>query len=190
MSFPERQTSRLRWGRISLTSVSYFVTICTKNREPAFADCSMAAKVVDVVRRIHDERDAEILAATVMPDHVHFLFTLGTRLSLGQVIAKFKALSRDHGRAPWRWQDDGFEHRLRSQESVEDYAFYIFMNPYRAKLIPVTERWPAWFCPEPKRFLFLEHFRTNEPVPVEWLGKVEEITSRITIRSPITGLRT
>jgi putative transposase len=183
MPLPERKTPRLRWGRVSVPDATYFVTACTKNRETVFANRDVATKALSVLDELPVGHDADILAATIMPDHVHLLFTLGARLSFGQVIAKFKTLARERGRVAWHWQDESFEHRLRATDSPEDYAFYIFMNPYRANLIPLTVRWPAWFCPDPKRFLFLSYLTENEPVPREWLGKSEEIAARITVHS-------
>lgn len=99
--------------------------------------------------------DTETLAATVMPDHFHWLFTLGERLTLGRVLAKFKMQSS----RLWQdetggWQRDFFEHRLRESESSEAYGFYVFMNPYRAKLIGAGQAWSGWYCPWPERFRF------------------------------------
>lgn len=114
-----------------------------------------------------------------MPDHVHLLFTLGERLTVGQVMAKFKNLARDSGRVAWRWLDDGFEHRLRAEESAEDYAFYIFMNPYRARLILTSETWPGWQCPDHLQFRFTQHLGSDRHPPLEWLCAVEETVKRI-----------
>ncbi len=182
MPLPDRKTARLRFGRVSIPGARYFLTICTRLREPVFAAPVTAARVTDTLRTLHVAGDLDLLAATVMPDHAHLLFALGSTLTLGQTMAKFKNLARDLGRAPWRWQDDGFEHRLRPNESAEDYAFYIFMNPYRARLIAISEFWPCWLCPEPKRFQFTEKLKPDRTPPPEWLGTVEEVAQRIVTR--------
>ncbi len=110
------------------------------------------------------------------------LFALGDRLRVGQAIGKFKALARRNAEAGWQWQNESFERQLRLDDSLEDYGFYIFMNPYRAGLCQLTERWPWWICPEPKRFSFLEHREGRLPVPEEWIGRSKEIGSRIVVR--------
>jgi len=125
--------------------------------------------------------DAEILAATVMPDHVHLLLTLGQRLSIGQTIGKFKALAREQGRAAWKWQDDGFEHRVRDIESIEDYAFYIFMNPYRANLVGPNSRWHSWLCPNPFLFQFTGKLPPDGVLPIEWFHIVDSVAQRIRV---------
>lgn len=118
-----------------------------------------------------------------MPDHVHLLLTLGSRLGVGQVIGKIKSQSRHQGKAAWRWQEDGFEHQLRTIESIEDYGFYIFMNPYRTGLCTMNADWRWWICPQPTRFHFLAGLGAEQNVPPEWLGLCEQITIRITTRA-------
>jgi len=129
---PERKTVNLRHARVSQAGARYFLTICTRNRVPVLTAPVNATRISDAFANLPSAGDFDLHAATIMPDHVHLLFTLGTRLTLGQTMAKFKNFARDLGRVPWRWLDDGFEHRLRPIELIEDYGFYFFMNPYRA----------------------------------------------------------
>lgn len=128
---------------------------------------------------MHIAGDIELLAATVMPDHVHLLFTLGSRLRVGQVMGKFKSLARDMGKVPWQWEQDGFEHQVRAFESIQDYAFYILMNPYRAGLCPLTAIWPWWLCPNPGVFRFMTALEQGNAVPSTWLGLSDQIAVRL-----------
>jgi REP element-mobilizing transposase RayT len=129
------------------------------------------------IREIHalwtdfDARgDTTTLAATVMPDHFHWLFMLGPRLSLGRVLAKFKThTGKLLNVAGAEWQRDFFEHRLRESESAEGYGFYIFMNPYRARLIAIGAPWPGWHCPRPDRFSFSSMLDSAGSPPPQWL---------------------
>lgn len=120
--WPARKTPRLRFGRITKSGATYFITFSTKNRAVVLTEADAGRIIADSFHVLHLSGDIELLAATTMPDHVHFLFKLGGRLNVGQVMGKLKALARDHGRAPWAWQNDGFEHQVRSSESIEDYA--------------------------------------------------------------------
>src|SRR6478736_6483848 len=137
-----RKTARLRFGRLSVPGAHYFVTFCTKDRIPALGEPGHAMALVETLRSMHAAQDIGLVAATIMPDHVHLLFTLGENLRVGQVIGKIKTLARRQPNEGWRWQNECFEHRLRPEDSVEDYGFYIFMNPYRAGLARLDERWP------------------------------------------------
>ncbi len=124
--------------------------------------------------------DWQLLAATVMPDHIHVLFTLGERLPLDRVMAKLKSCARAADEA-WRWQANVFEHRLRANEDAEDYAFYIFMNPYRAGLIDVNAPWPGWLCGAEWTWKFENRLSEEGAPPAEWLDRIGDVTERIQV---------
>ena len=172
---PSRKTARLRWARISIPGAGYLLTICTQHREPVLTDPHQAPRIESALFELRSAGDIDLHAATIMPDHVHLLFVLGSRLPLGRVMAKFKTLARENGSGGWRWQQDGFEHRQRPEETEEDYGFYIFMNPYRARLLSTAERWPWWVCPEPTRFMFTQHLNADGTPPIEWLDSIERV---------------
>lgn len=180
MPFAHRRTAWLRRGRVSTPGAVYFTTLCTHGRIPVLVLPENGMRVIQAFDRLEKDQDASILGATVMPDHVHLLFVLGDRLSVGQVHAKLKPLARDHGRAKWRWPEEAFEHRLRSSETVEDYGFYILMNPYRAGCCLLSQSWPWWHCPDPTTFRFLQGLNADGTLPPEWLGEVEKKATQIT----------
>jgi REP element-mobilizing transposase RayT len=175
----DRKTARLRWGRVSIPAARYFISVCTQHRAPVLTHRDHAARSMDALLALHAASDVELLAATIMPDHAHLLFALGARLTIGQVMAKFKTLARDGGHVTWHWQQDGFEHQLRTGESEEDYGFYVFMNPYRAQLLSTAQIWPWWVCPEPSQFLFLQQLNADGTPPPEWLDKIEDVANRV-----------
>jgi len=142
MPLPIRHTASLRRGRISIPSTRYFLTLCTRNRESVLTDPLNAERIIATWLELEASGDLKLLAVTLMPDHLHALFVLDDRLPLSRVMSKYKTLSKDQSRTSWRWQQNGFEHRLRENEDPSDYAFHIFMTPYRAKLIKPSERWP------------------------------------------------
>jgi len=82
-----------------------------------------------------------------MADHVHLLVQLGQCLSLVDAMRLFKGrlspVLRAHG---LHWQDAFYEHRLRNAEGITPVVFYIYLNPYRAGLLPETGVWPGYFC--------------------------------------------
>jgi len=104
-----------------------------------------------------------------MPDHVHVIFTLGTKLSAGQCVGQWKSDARRAMVYRNDWLRDFYEHRLRADEPVEDYALYVFLNPCRAGLIGADETWPWWWAPEPAMFRFTELLGANCSPPQEWI---------------------
>ncbi|MCF3649268.1 transposase [Synoicihabitans lomoniglobus] len=175
---PQRQTARLLLGRVSAPGAVYFVTMCTSKRAQVL---TLAHNLSSVRSTLADtfSHDNSLHAACVMPDHVHLLFTLGKRLTVGQVMGKFKASVRRRSDKLWTWQRNGFEHRLRETESEADYAFYIFMNPYRAHLVPITTAWSGWLCEDPLRYRFLAGLKPDGTPPPEWLNYDKSIAAKI-----------
>ncbi len=109
-----------------------------------------------------------MFAATIMPNHVHLLLMLGTRLSVSQLVAKTKAaVTREH--ASVKWQLNFFEHRLRDIATTESFAFYIFMNPYVANLVHLDETWPGWIPSLQIRWLFEDKLRDGCFPQAAWL---------------------
>jgi REP element-mobilizing transposase RayT len=164
---PTRKTQKLRIGRVSEPGATYFISACTKNRVAVLTEPNSGKILTTAMHTMYEAGDFSLIAATVMPDHFHILLTLGDRLSVGQVAGKMKALAREQGKAAW-------------QESTEDYAFYIFMNPYRAGMCPLNSSWPWWHCPQPRQFQFLAALDQLKAMPSEWLGLSDNVASKIT----------
>lgn len=169
-----RATQLLYVGRVSAAGAIYFVTFVTERRIPWLAAPESCAAMLEALRAWHREGDGSVLAATVMPDHVHVLFTLGTRLDVGRCVSRWKAEGRRLAGYAGAWQRDFWEHRLRSPEQEEEYALYIYLNPYRAGVVAKTAAWPGWWAPEPKRFRFFGILGAGGEPPGEWISWPDE----------------
>jgi len=102
---------------------------------------------------LHDhEVKLQVHGIVVMPDHVHLIFTplkdnKGNPFGLAEIMSGIKgasahrinkALNR-HGHV---WQDESFDHVLRSEESVHSKVQYICENPIRKGLVSDVEDYP------------------------------------------------
>ncbi len=166
---PVRQTDRMHTGRISIIGERYFVTLVMERRQPWLAGSEAKSMLLEVLRRWPEEGQGEVLAATVMPDHVHVLFQLGIKLTLGQTIARWKGEARKSVGYTGAFQRDFWEHRLRESEAVEDYALSVFLNPYRAGLLRAEGIWPGWWASRPSMFQFTAILSGNGAPPNEWI---------------------
>jgi REP element-mobilizing transposase RayT len=92
-------------------------------------------------------------AAVVMPDHVDLLITPardanGNNFGLAEIMSALKGASshkinRALKRSGHVWQDESFDHVLRSDESLRQKSLYLCDNPVRAGLVERTDdyRW-------------------------------------------------
>jgi REP-associated tyrosine transposase len=100
----------------------------------------------------------DLFAAVVMPDHTHVLFRpllddSNCPYALADILGRMKGYAGYHinkksGRSGPVWQDESFDHVLRSDEKLDACIEYIRMNPVRAGLVPVPELYEwLWIAP-------------------------------------------
>jgi putative transposase len=130
----------------------YFLTICTHERRiNTLCTSQTGATVLDAVKHYSDAHRWFVHISLLMPDHLHSIVCLPPDESINKIVTDFKrATARTTG---VRWQSGFFEHRIRNDESLDEKAHYIAMNPERKGLIDVASKW-QWV------------FRTGEDVNV------------------------
>ena len=120
----------------------HFVTFVTKNRWilPGWAR--------DIVLGccLHDHGTKyDLHVAVIMPDHTHIIFTprIDERrqlvVSLAEIMKGIKgasahAINRRFDRQATIWQEESFDHVLRSSESLDQKIAYVLENPIRSRL--------------------------------------------------------
>ncbi|SCZ65255.1 REP-associated tyrosine transposase [Thiohalomonas denitrificans] len=135
--------SKLRMGRASIAGQPYHVITSTLGRTPIFGELTAARTLINVIKG-HDNRGyTQTLAFVVMPDHLHWLFSLGQRQGLSRTVGGLKAISakRLGGRI---WQDGFFDHAVRTEENLKKIARYIVANPLRAGLVEEIGDYAHW----------------------------------------------
>jgi REP element-mobilizing transposase RayT len=102
---------------------------------------------------LHDHGSKALVHATVvMPDHVHLLLSpmhdaKGSLFSLVEILQAIKGASAHTvNRVLLRngpvWQEESFDHVLRSNESFNEKLEYIRQNPVRRGLVTKPEDYP------------------------------------------------
>lgn len=139
----------LRKGRYSETGRPYFVTTVTANREPLFNDLFSARQAINEMCRLDRDGQMENLAWILMPDHLHWLFSLNENQTLESVMHLFKgrsaqAINRFLQRRGPVWQRTYYDHALRKEEDIREVARYIIANPLRAGLVTKIGDYPHW----------------------------------------------
>jgi type I restriction enzyme R subunit/putative DNA methylase len=109
--------------------------------EPAIADLvSRAILIGECERKFY-----ELCAWVVMPNHVHLLILLKTRVAILMRWLKGSTAHRANqllGRTGQRfWQDESYDHYLRRSSQMERTIRYIEENPVTAGLVSFAAGW-------------------------------------------------
>ncbi len=173
---PEKGQAALRRGRFSQPDATYFLTLCTEERRAGLTHAILAGRILDEAHAMTTDATWTLRAATIMPDHIHLLITLGERLPLDKSVnrlkAKTSALLKEHANAASSllWQRGFFDHKLRADDSVAAVLLYIHLNPYRAGVCERTTSWPWFYCRAEDWSWFKESLDADLPPP-EWLER-------------------
>jgi REP element-mobilizing transposase RayT len=143
-------------------SKPHFITFVT-DRRTILPDC-----VRDIVLAscLHDRGSRyELHAAVVMPDHVHLILTPLNDMTRMQVWALPETLDAIKGASAHKinrrigkrgpvWQDESFDHVLRSSESLDRKIDYVLENPVRSGLVSRARDYRWLWCS--RAFLLVE----------------------------------
>ncbi len=140
----------LRKGRWSGAHQAYLITTVTHRRERLFEEPVCARAVIHALRHATEQGFAHTHAFVVMPDHLHWLMSLGEEIGLSATVGRVKGTS-----ARWInsalnrtglavWQPGFHDHALRTEEDVRGIARYVVANPLRAGLVAQVGDYSWW----------------------------------------------
>ena len=161
---------RRRLPHLQKADAALFVTFCTggrmvipeRARDLVLAHCFREAGILAVAgegARPTPTARIRLHAVVVMPDHVHLLLTplrneQGWPFPLVDILQCLKSatahrINRLLGISGPVWEEESFDHVLRSDESLKEKCEYIRQNPVKAGLVknPESYRW-LWVEPE------------------------------------------
>ncbi len=87
-----------------------------------------------------------------MPNHVHMMMTLlpdaPVLFKVMQDLKKFTGLhcNRYLGREGQFWEEDSYDHIVRSEKEFYRILNYILRNPIKAKFVKEWQHWPFSFA--------------------------------------------
>jgi putative transposase len=137
---------------------TYFLTLCCENRNRIFLKTEYAREIIEKLRDYAVQKQFAIHAYCVMPDHLHALVEgqtdasdLPSFVKLFKQVTAFQYKSRTGQRL---WQKAYYDHILRQSDSLDGVAWYIWLNPVRARICAnykdyplsgsFTGVWTAW----------------------------------------------
>ena len=128
---------------------SFFVTINAKTRgTDVLLRNGTAKRLIESAAFYHQTGAWWLHLLLIMPDHLHALLAVARDRQLTKTVTAWKSYQTKSLQI--EWQAGFFDHRLRSDESLEEKANYIRMNPVRAGLVARHEHWPHVWEPAPR----------------------------------------
>ncbi|MEW5702346.1 MAG: transposase [Candidatus Zixiibacteriota bacterium] len=130
----------------SLPGSTYFVTFRVAADDLSLDEIQL---VLDHLKAGQEGRYT-LIAATVMPDHVHLLICPEEGASLGQTMrgikgASARKINRGRGTKGRVWQDESWDRIVRDQDELDEKLAYMLNNPVRKGLVADPRQYPGWF---------------------------------------------
>lgn len=138
---------------------TFFFTAVSYDRRPIWADAAHVALLREAVGHVQQNHPFNFDAAVVLPDHLHFLWTLPPgdadfstrwRLVKSRFTTHFlRAGGREKSTGPSRtgksergvWQRRFWEHTIRDERDFEKHVNYIHYNPVKHGLATCPHKW-------------------------------------------------
>lgn len=124
----------------------FSITICTHENAPLFKE--FGGLIFQSIEEGPLSRESDLMAACVMPDHVHLLLAPISE-NLIHLIGRWKSYT---SRLIWEkeykgkvWQRSFYDHALREEEDIIKVAEYIVCNPVRKGIVQDCTDYPySW----------------------------------------------
>lgn len=137
-----------RLDRVWIDGPIYFITTCTFKRRPILASSEVARILIHEWHNARYRHGWAVGRYVIMPNHVHFFCSAEMDAkALPRFIQAWKQWTskRIGGELKFArpiWQEEFFEHVLRSSESYSQKWEYVWENPVRAGLVATADEWP------------------------------------------------
>ncbi|MGF1538428.1 MAG: transposase [Elainellaceae cyanobacterium] len=146
------------YRRAATAGATYFFTVVTYQRQPAFDTPEAIALLRNAFRTVKANHPFRIEAIAVMPDHLHCIWTLppgDANFSMRWRLIKsmfsrscpdryrrHRNLSRLRKQEQAIWQRRFWEHQIRNEQDFRQHVDYIHYNPVRHGLVDSPRDWP------------------------------------------------
>ncbi len=152
-------THMSQYRRSYVPGGTFFLTLVTYYRTPLFSEPENIRHLRAAVAKTRTEKPFEITGAVILPDHIHFLWTLPcgdahysqrvsrlkvlfTRLVRGKTsLPQNVSASRRKHRESNVWQRRFWEHTIRDEADLASHLDYIHYNPVKHGLVSCPHLW-------------------------------------------------
>ena len=118
-----------------------FLTVNAEKRERWLANALVQKNLHEIWE--HTAKAWLVSDYVLMPDHLHlFCAPFDLKFTIERWIGFWKDRLAKRGLELGTFQDGGFHHRLRDDESYSEKWQYVRQNPVRHGLVSTPEEWP------------------------------------------------
>ena len=147
------------YRRVYIPGGTYFFTLVTYCRRPLFKHLGNVQLLRNAVAKAKAEKPFKIVAAVILPDHIHFIWQLPPDDSnYSQRISRLKVLftraykavnpstlelskSRYKHRESDIWQRRFWEHLIKDEADLQQHLDYIHYNPVKHRFVSCPHLW-------------------------------------------------
>jgi len=152
----------------------------------------------------HEQRQYELYAACVMPDHVHLLLEpqpkeTGTKeqsvfWSLSEILHGIKSstahrINKRRGKAGSIWEKESFDRLIRSGTDLQEKFFHICRNPWTSNVIGQSENYPWLWTQEMSSARAPKTAREARALPGENRSATETVALQLSGLEPLNITR-
>lgn len=137
-------------------------------RGPTWLKDASIAKIVEDSIHFRDNREYELYAYCIMPNHVHLVFRhLANKIKqkadeypVTKILASLKKYTSKHCNITLNrtgnpfWQDESYDHVIRGTEELRRIIFYTLNDPVKSSFVDDWRDWKHSYCKSDFRELF------------------------------------
>ena len=146
----------MEYRRTYIPGGTYFFTLVTYKRRPIFSDLEAIDLLRKSFRYTMDRMPFNIIASAILPDHMHFIWSLpqeSSDFSTRWRMIKSHFSRNWHGRKTSEvvsrqnkgevdvWQRRFWEHLIRDEQDLSKHIEYIHYNPVKHGLVKSPADW-------------------------------------------------
>jgi len=138
------------YRRLYAPGGTYFFTVVTHERQRLFVAAHRIKELCQAFRYVKARRPFVVIAAVVLPDHLHCLWQLpdgdcdfSTRWQMIKTeFSRHIPTSVKKDGSKTIWQPRFWEHLIRDEEDFRRHFDYIHYNPVKHGLVSAPAAWP------------------------------------------------
>mgnify|MGYP006302142555 CR=1 FL=1 len=115
-------------------------------KSPTYLKNPNIAQIVASSIKHHDSKNYNLLCYSIMPNHVHLIFTLFEERGLAKTMFSIKRFTAGQANKILKkngqfWQHESYDHIIRNKKALNNIVHYTIHNPVKAGLV---EKWQDW----------------------------------------------